>query len=239
MQITPLGDSAVILHVRETFDDAPDEALDQVLGHFDFLRRADLPGVTEVAPAYTTVALFYDPVRAAAAGADPDSVFEWVAARVHTEIANGHVRLKRSPSSAIEIPVCYEAKYALDLEEVTNHVGLSVQQVIELHASASYLVNCLGFTPGFPYLSGLPSELAVPRRAVPRKTVPAGSVAIGGNQTGIYPTISPGGWNVIGRTPLRLFTPEKNPPALLCAGDNVRFRPITLDEFESLAHQRI
>ena len=239
MQITSLGDSAVILHVRETFEDAPDETLDEVLGYFDFLRRAELPGVTELAPAYTTVALFYDPVRAVAAGADPDSVFEWVAARVHTEIANGHVRLKRLPSSAIEIPVCYEDKYALDLDEVTHHVGLPFEEVIELHSNASYQVNCLGFTPGFPYLSGLPLELGTPRRALPRKAVPAGSVAIGGNQTGIYPTISPGGWNVIGRTPLRLFTPEKNPPALLCPGDKVRFRPISMDEFESLAHQRI
>src|SRR5690349_10724903 len=119
MQITPLGDSALLLHVRETFDDAPYETLDEVLGYFDFLRRANLPGATEVAPAYTTVALYYDPVHAVAAGADPDNVFEWVAARVQTEIANGHVRLKRSPSSAIEIPVCYDEKFALDLDHVT------------------------------------------------------------------------------------------------------------------------
>src|SRR5919199_768033 len=123
MQITPLGDSAVILHLRETFDDAPDETLDEVLGYFDFLRRAEIPSVTELAPAYTTVALFYDPVRAVAAGADPDRVFEWVAARVHTEIANGHVRLKRLPSSAIEVPVCYDEKYALDIDMVAHHVA--------------------------------------------------------------------------------------------------------------------
>jgi inhibitor of KinA len=235
MDITPLGDSGLVLRVRENFDDAPDKALDEVLGYFDFLRRADIPGVYEVAPAYTTVALFYDPTRAVAAGAKPDGVFEWVAARVQTEIANGHIRLKRSPGSAIEIPICYDEKFALDLDEVMNHVGFSAQQVIELHSSANYRVSCLGFTPGFPYLSGLPAELAMPRRPVPRKHVPAGSVAIGGNQTGIYPTTSPGGWNVIGRTPIRLFTPTKNPPALLCPGDNVRFRPISRAEFEELA----
>ena len=235
MDITPLGDSALVLRVRDKFDDAPDKTLDEVLGYFDFLRRADIPGVYEVAPAYTTVALFYDPTRAVAAGADPNSVFEWVAARVQTEIANGHIRLKRSPGSAIEIPICYDEKFALDLDEVMNHVGLSAQQVIELHSSANYRVSCLGFTPGFPYLSGLPPELAMPRRPVPRKHVPAGSVAIGNNQTGIYPATSPGGWNVIGRTPIRLFTPSKNPPALLCPGDNVRFRPISCTEFERLA----
>jgi inhibitor of KinA len=217
------------------FEDAPDETLDQVLGYYDFLRRADIPGVYEVAPAYTTVALFYDPNRVVAAGADPDGVFEWLAARVHTEIANGSIRLKRTPASAIEVPVCYDVKFALDMDEVANHVGLSADEVIELHSSATYRVSCLGFTPGFPYLSGLPAELTMPRRPVPRKHVPAGSVAIGGNQTGIYPTTSPGGWNVIGRTPIRLFTPSKNPPALLCPGDNVRFRPISRAEFEDQA----
>jgi len=234
MEITPLGDCAMILHVRDNFDDAPNEALDQVLGYFDFLRQAELPGVTELAPAYTTVALFYDPTRAVAAGADPNGVFEWMASRVQTAIANGTVRLKRSPGSVVEIPICYHEKFGLDLDEVTSHVGLPVEEVIELHSSARYRVNCLGFTPGFPYLSGLPPKLAKPRRQVPRKRVPAGSVGIGGNQTGIYPTTSPGGWNIIGRTPIRLFTPGKNPPALLCPGDHVRFRRITLEEFEDL-----
>lgn len=235
MQITPLGDSAVTLHVRESFDDAPNETLDEVLGYSDFLRQAHLPGVVEVAPAYTTVALFYDPTRAVAAGADSKAVFEWVAARVQTAIANGNIRLKRSPGSAIEIPICYDQKFAVDLDEVSHHVGLTAEQIIEMHSNAEYRVSCLGFTPGFPYLSGLPAELATPRRPVPRKQVPAGSIGIGGNQTGIYPTTSPGGWNIIGRTPIRLFTPQKNPPALLCAGDIVRFRPISLHEFDELA----
>jgi inhibitor of KinA len=235
MEITPLGDSALVLHVRESFDDAPEQTLDEVLGYSDFLRRAELPAVTEIAPAYTTVALFYDPIRAVAAGADPNALFEWMAARIQTEIANGHIRLKRTPGSAIEIPVCYDQKFAPDLDEVANHAGVPVERVIELHSAANYRVNCLGFTPGFPYLSGLPPELATPRRPVPRKQVPAGSVGIGGNQTGIYPATSPGGWNIIGCTPVRLFTPNKNPPTVLCPGDYVRFRSISRDEFESLS----
>jgi inhibitor of KinA len=235
MEITPLGDSAVVLHVRDAFEDAPDETLDEVLGYSDFLRRADLPGISEVAPAYTTVALYYDPTRAVATGADPDNVFEWLAAKIQTEIANGNIRLKRSAGSAIEIPICYDEKFALDIDEVTQHVGLSAEKVIELHSGATYRVNCLGFTPGFPYLSGLPAQLAMPRRPIPRKKVPAGSVGIGGAQTGIYPIISPGGWNIIGRTSMRLFNPKKNPPAMLCAGDTVRFRPITRDQFEESA----
>ena len=233
MEITPLGDSALVLHVRESFEDAPDKTLDEVLGYSDFLRRANLPAVTEVAPAYTTIAVFYDPPGAVAAGADPKNIFEWMGGLVQTAIANSEVRLKRVTASPIEIPVCYGDKFALDLDDVTRHVGLSPQQVIDRHTSAVYRVSCLGFTPGFPYLSGLPPELATPRRPVPRKQVPAGSVGIGGSQTGIYPMRSPGGWNVIGRTPMRLFNPKKNPPALLCPGDHVRFRSISRDEFES------
>src|SRR4051812_44924756 len=224
MEITALGDSALLLHVRDSFEDAPNEALDEVLGYSDFLRRARMPGVVEVAPSYTTVALYYDAGRAVEAGADPGGVFEWMAARVQTEIANGNIRLRRSPGSAIEIPICYDEKFAPDLDEVAHHVGVSTEEVIEMHSGAGYRVSCLGFMPGFPYLSGLPAALAMPRRPVPRKEVPAGAVGIGGNQAGIYPTASPGGWNIIGRTPVRLFTPQKNPPALLCAGDTVRFR---------------
>ncbi len=233
MEITPLGDSALILHVRENFEDAPDETLDEVLGYFDFLRRANLPAVTEVASAYTTIAIFYDPAEAVTAGADPNNIYEWMGGLVQTTIANGQVRLKRVTSSPIEIPVCYDDKFALDLDDVTRCVGLSPQAVIDRHTQAVYRVSCLGFTPGFPYLSGLPRELATPRRPVPRKEVPAGSVGIGGSQTGIYPMRSPGGWNVIGRTPMRLFNPKKNPPALLCPGDYVRFHSISREQFES------
>lgn len=234
MDISPLGDCGLILRVRDTFEHAPSEALDEVLGYSEFLRRANLPGVTELAPSYTTIAVFYDPRIVAAAGAPPSQIYEWLAAAIHTAIANGHVRLQRSEASAIEIPVCYDPQYALDLDEISHHVGLSAEAVIALHTNSAYRVHCVGFTPGFPYLSGLPPELSTPRRSVPRKQVPAGSIAIGGNQAGIYPATSPGGWNIIGRTPLCLFRPHKNPPALLCAGDLVRFRAIERDEFESL-----
>ena len=136
---------------------------------------------------------------------------------------------------AIEVPVCYENEFAPDLGDVAQHAGLSEEEVVRRHSSARYRVNCVGFTPGFPYLSGLPAELATPRRASPRTEIPAGSVAIGGAQTGIYPSKSPGGWNVIGRTPLRLFDHRNEPPAMLRAGDSVRFRQISREEFEQLS----
>src|SRR3954465_10311344 len=125
MDITPLGDSAVILNVRDTFEDAPDETLDQVLAYFDFLKRANIPGIVELAPSYTTVTAFYDPCAAIAAGAQPDSVFDWIGGRIQTAISNGILRSKRESLTAIEIPVCYEEGYGLDLDEVTHHSGLS------------------------------------------------------------------------------------------------------------------
>jgi inhibitor of KinA len=111
---------------------------------------------------------------------------------------------------------------------------LSAKEVVDLHHAAVYCVNCVGFTPGFPFLSGLSGKLVVPRRSSPRKEIPAGSVAIAGKQTGVYPVKSPGGWNILGRSPLRFFDPAKTPPALLSAGDRVRFRAITAKEFAAL-----
>ena len=123
---------------------------------------------------------------------------------------------------------------APDLGDVAAHNGLSVEEVIRIHARSEYLVYFLGFSPGFPYLGDLPTELATPRLKTPRLRVPAGSVAIGGSQTGIYPVDSPGGWRLIGRTPLPLFSPEKDPPTLLQMGDRVHFVPITMKEFNTL-----
>lgn len=128
-------------------------------------------------------------------------------------------------SRAIEIPVVYGTAAGPDLGEVARHAGLTEKQVVELHSSADYVVWFLGFQPGFPYLGGLPEQLATPRRAEPRLQVPAGSVGIGGSQTGIYPLATPGGWQLIGHTSLPLFDPARDEPVLLRPGDTVRFIP--------------
>ncbi|WP_105686862.1 5-oxoprolinase subunit PxpB [Cronobacter dublinensis] len=125
----------------------------------------------------------------------------------------------------IEIPVVYGGGGGPDLADVARHAGLSEKQVVEKHSQVDYVVYFIGFQPGFPYLGGLTPELATPRRAEPRLSVPAGSVGIGGSQTGIYPLPTPGGWQIIGHTPLALFNPQKNPPGLLAPGDTVRFVP--------------
>jgi inhibitor of KinA len=234
MEITPLGDSALIVRIRETSADLDHESLSAVLGALRKIESAQIPGVIELAPAYTTIGVFFDPLQVASAGADPAAVFDWLAEQIRKAVSRKMKSAKRT-ARLIKIPVCYDPEFALDLNEVAQHAGLSAKEVVDLHHAAEYRVNCVGFTPGFPYLAGLPKKLARPRRATPRKEIPAGSVAIGGAQTGIYPFRSPGGWNVIGRTPLQLFDPRNSPPALLHAGDRVRFRPITRDEFKKEA----
>jgi inhibitor of KinA len=236
MEITPLGDSALLIRVAENFDDTPEDALSKVLAAKRGLEAAQIPGAIEIAPAYTTVALFFDPVRVTDAGAPVENVLGWIEQRIRKALAEiNEIHADRIKASLIEIPVCYETEFAFDLEAVAQHAGVHWKEVVDLHCGADYRVHCVGFTPGFPFLGGLPRELATPRRDVPRKEIPAGSVAIGGAQTGIYPIKSPGGWNVIGRTPLQLFDPQKDPPALLRAGDRVRFRSITREEFETRA----
>jgi len=235
MEIVPLGDSALIVRVREQFDDAPEETLNEVLQTFQQLRSAAIPGVIELAPAYTSVAVFFDPVDVAKASGTASDIFDWLAARIGAATIPKRRGSRRSAPRTVEIPVCYDPEFAPDLDEVAQHAQISAKEVVELHSAADYRVACIGFVPGFPFMSGLPKKVATPRRDTPRKEIPSGSVGIGGAQTGIYPLRSPGGWNLIGRTPLKLFDPTKNPPVLLRAGDRVRFRAITREEFAAFA----
>ncbi|MGI8957385.1 MAG: 5-oxoprolinase subunit PxpB [Chthoniobacterales bacterium] len=216
MEIVPLGDSALIVRVVDS--------LGAVLKTLQKLEAASLPGVTEIAPAFASVAVFFEsPGKLEAGLASVD-----VALRGRTRRIKPAVRKR-----LVEVPVCYDAAFALDLETVAQHCGLSPNEVVIRHAAAHYDVRCVGFTPGFPFLGGLPARLATPRREKPRTLVPAGAVGIGGPQTGIYPLPSPGGWNIIGRTPLQLFDVTREPAALLRAGDGVRFVAITREEFEA------
>src|SRR6266404_4700232 len=224
MEITPLGDSALLVRVVEDFEAAPEDALKKVLAAKRTLEAAKLLGAIEVAPAYTSVGFFYDPVRAIDAGAPAENVVGWFEQRIRDGLRDTKSFSSEISKSLIEVPVCYDKDFALDLNDVAQHAGISSQEVVDLHCGAEYRVHCVGFTGGFPFLGGLPRKLATPRKDVPRKEIPAGSVAIGATQTGIYAIKSPGGWNVIGRTPLRLFDSAKNPPVVLQAGARVRFR---------------
>jgi inhibitor of KinA len=236
MEIIPLGDSALVVRVRDQFEDEPEETLDEVLRVFQLLQRAAIPGVVELAPAYNSVAVFFDPVAVLKSNAATE-VFDELATKIRSTINPASRRRRRVAASrprSIEIPVCYDPEFGCDLDRVAEQTKLSQREIIDLHSKAEYRVACIGFVPGFTFLAGLPKNLTTPRRDVPRKEIPAGSVGIGGAQTGIYPLRSPGGWNLIGRTPLRLFDLTKNPPTLLSPGDRVRFRAISRQEFESL-----
>ena len=235
MEIIPLGDSALVLRVHEECADPSEETLDEVLRVFELLQRAAIPGVIELAPAYTSVAVFFDPITIAKASGISDDVFDWLASRIRGIASAGARRGRkvRCRSRDIEIPVCYDPEFAPDIDDVARHTQLSATEVVDLHSTGKYRVACIGFVSGFTFLAGLPKNLATPRRDVPRKEISSGSVGIGGAQTGIYSSRSPGGWKLIGRTPLKLFDPAKNPPTLLHPGDRVCFRAITLEEFKS------
>jgi inhibitor of KinA len=235
MSIEPLGDSALIVRVVDDFARDPEASLDTVQAALRSLEAAAIPGVTELAPAYSTIGVFFDLVEIARAAVG-EEILVWLSARIESALKKRPAHNKKSVATpVIEIPVCYDREFGSDFDDVARVTGLAEAEVIRRHANAAYRVACVGFIAGFPFLSGLPPELATPRRAVPRKEVPAGSVAIGGAQTGIYPRNSPGGWNVIGRTPLRLFDVQRDPPAILQTGDRVRFREISRDEFDAFS----
>jgi len=176
-------------------------------------------GILNLHPAYASVLVDFDP-RLRTHSEVEDLVRERMESASHAADV---------PARTVEIPVSYGGEFGPDLDDVARHTGLSPSRVVELHAAADYVVYFVGFSTCFPYLGGLPLELATPRLSAPRKHVPVGSVAIGGSQAGIYPLASPGGWRLIGRTSLRLFDPEGSPPPLLRMGDRVRFIPVPED----------
>lgn len=230
MHITPLGDTALMLELGSVIDEATHR---RVQAAWQALQAEPLPAVTEVVPAYTTVTVFYDPAGAVRLGAPERGMVDWLGAKIRERLKNPPKSAKAKPRT-VEIPVCYDEDFGPDLALVAKHAKLTVEEVVKRHGKADHLVYLIGFAPGFPYMGGLPKELNLPRRAKPRMEVAPGSVGIAGNQTGIYPLGTPGGWNLIGRTPLRLFTPEKTPPVRLGAGDRVKFRAISRDEFDRL-----
>ncbi len=189
------------------------------------LRRESLPGIRELVPTYRSLLILFDPLRLTR------SRLRETVARLAREGCLGDCR---EEGRLVPIPVCYGGDFGPDLEFVARHNGLSPEEVIARHSAEIYPVHMLGFLPGFPYLGGLPERIVAPRLATPRLDVAAGSVGIAGSQTGIYPLRSPGGWRIIGRTPLRLFDPERDMPFLVSAGDRVRFDPVDRAEYDRL-----
>ncbi len=219
MTLKPLGDSAWLVAFP------PGTPHGRVAGVAAALRNSQPAGVLDVVASFDTLAVHFD-------ADDGSEIRDWI-----REAANNANLIAPDSSREVEIPVCYDG---LDLAEVAARVGLSAAEVLTLHSGATYRVAAVGFSPGFPYLSGLPERLHVPRRETPRLNVPAGSVAIAGGQAGIYPFTSPGGWHVLGSTGKILFDPLAELPSLLGVGDRVRFVPVAsikITEKKEAAHR--
>lgn len=188
------------------------------------LEKERIDGVLEWIPAYTTVSIFYNPEKI---------TFDALSQKIH-ELYENLSQIEIPPAEVVTIPVCYGGKYGPDLENVAAHNKLTEEEVIRIHSGNDYLIYMMGFSPGFPYLGGMSDKISTPRLESPRKKIPAGSVGIAGSQTGVYPSDSPGGWQIIGRTPLKLYDPKSDTPILLRAGNYVRFRSVTEAEYEEI-----
>jgi len=196
----------------------------QVLKLLRLLELEPVPAVRNLHPAYCSLLVKFDPLRLR---------HEELQALLQEYLRRLENVVLPEPR-LVEIPVCYSGDYGPDLLDVCAIHGLTPEQVIELHSSATYLVYFLGFVPGFAYLGDLPEALVTPRLPNPRRKVSAGSVAIAGNQTGVYPAATPGGWRLIGRTPMAMFRPDRKGLSLLAIGDHVRFAPISAERFAAL-----
>jgi inhibitor of KinA len=226
MTITPLGDSALVITLGSANEGM---TLRCVRVCARALERTRVAGVTDVVPANATIGVYYDPARWEHEQPPLERVRQWISDTLAPIVAA--VDAADEDVRTIEIPVCYGGEYGPDLEYVATHAGLTLEAVVTRHSEARYEVSAIGFTPGFPYLRGLPAELETPRKATPRINVAAGSVGIGGALTGIYPLNSPGGWQIIGRTPAGLFDPRRQVPATLRMGDRVSFKTVSEEDF--------
>ncbi len=224
----PLGDQAVILELGEEITIPIHEKVKQVANFFE---QASPEWVIEYIPSFTTVTVIYHPVMVMKQEGQKASPFTLVCEKLQFLLSQWTAG-ETTPSRTVEIPVCYGGECGPDLDIVANHTKLSTEEVIDIHSSGDYLVYMIGFAPGFPYIGGMSDKIATPRKASPRLKIPAGSIGIAGNQTGIYPLETPGGWQLIGRTPLQLFLPDEHIPSLLRAGDKIKFSAISYEEYQ-------
>lgn len=227
-ELFPLGEKAIVIEFGQAIK--PDIHR-KVKLLADYLEQNPLRGIIEHVATYTSVTLFYEPMEIRSLNKE-SSPYQYLAA----EISRIYNQLEQSASEKpriVEIPVCYGGEFGPDLNSVAQYHHLAEEEVINIHSQGNYLVYMVGFAPGFPYLGGLPERIATPRRSSPRLAIPTGSVGIAGQQTGVYPITTPGGWQLIGRTPLRLFQPEQECPSLLKAGDVIKFYPISKEEYDA------
>jgi KipI family sensor histidine kinase inhibitor len=216
----PIGDRALLVKFGDVIDLEINRAVHAL---FNALEKAEINGVDECVPAYASLLVYYDPLKIS---------YD----RLVFQLKDLQPKLDefddKEETHEVLVPTVYGGEYGLDLSNVARAHGLKEEDVVRIHSNHEYIVYMIGFIAGFPYLGRVPDSIATPRLERPRVRIPAGSVGIAGNQTGIYPCESPGGWQIIGRTPLTLFDPYARRPALFQPGDRVRFKPVNADELE-------
>jgi len=236
-RIFPIGDSAVTID----FGNAIDENINSiVIQLFNALKAEPLPGMKETVPAYSSISVYYDLFQLSKTVPSGNTVSGWISQQLEERLQKP-VEITEKAPGLVTVPVCYESAFAPDIEHLSKQNNISVDEIIQIHSSKQYRVYMLGFLPGFSYMGETDERIAIPRKSHPQQ-VEAGSIGIAGRQTGIYPSISPGGWHIIGRTPVKLFdaacsssenNSEEKPFCLLQPGDAVQFISISKNEFEN------
>jgi inhibitor of KinA len=226
-RIFPLGDAAITIDFGNVIDEKINSLVIQLFNDF---KINPLPAMIEAVPAYSSLTVYYDVFGISKTLNNDRSIYEFISEQIEKRLDQP---LKESNESTrlMTIPVCYKTAFGPDIEHLAKEKNIPVEEVIRIHSSKQYRVYMLGFLPGFCYMGEVDERISMSRKSQPQP-VAAGSIGIAGRQTGIYPFASPGGWQIIGRTPLKLFDPQKEEPALLKAGDTVRFISISKDEFE-------
>lgn len=223
-RILATGDCGVVVEFGNEINETINNKIRE---YITCLRKRKVTGISEIIPTFRSILVQYDPrfIR-----------FEEIKQILEEMLEQKEID-EKTTGRVIEIPVCYEGEYAPDIEYVANHAGLTVEEVIQIHTAKEYLIYMLGFLPGFPYLGGLDERIYTPRLEKPRIKIRAGSVGIGGEQTGLYPLESPGGWQLIGTTPVKAYNITKEVPIPYEAGDYIRFRAISIKEFKEIEKQ--
>lgn len=222
-----LSETALLLSFGNTINEQQHQKLMHIK---QLIEQNPFKGFVETVPAYNSLAIYYNPLEIEKFDLSK-SIQDTVYGTLQKQIKDLSIEKIKTKSSCIEIPVCYDTDFGIDLVELSKTLNLSIEEIILLHSRIIYKVYMLGFTPGFGYMGTVDEKIITQRKKQPRLKVEAGSVAIAGNQTGIYPLATPGGWNIIGRTTLQLFDKSKEHPFLLKAGNEVKFISITKEEY--------
>lgn len=224
IKILTAGDSSLLIEFGQEISPKINQKITSTV---QLMKEQHIEGVVDIIPAFCSLLINYDPRVIG---------YEELKERMKN-LVKVDVKSQAGKKRIFEIPVCYGGEYGPDIENIANHAGVSVDEVIKIHSSRDYLIYMLGFLPGFTYLGGLDEKIHTPRLANPRLKIRAGSVGIGGSQTGIYPLESPGGWQLMGMTPVKTYDPEREVPILVEAGDYIRFVPVTEEEYLAIKEQ--